>query len=407
MAARAFPLVVTRVGDAELPVDHGDHDGAGGVVESVADEVVDQHAQEHRRGTQLERVGCVRLDRRAGALAALGPEPRERALDRVGEVRAGGALVDERLAPEHQEGFDQRLHLVAARLDPGERAARGGIVREPPRERLRRAADHRHGRSELVRGEAAELALARDVTGDLALRLGQRPLDRAQLRVRGIDRHRRVTRPDPTRLADEPAQGAREAPYRPPARQRQPHHADETEREGERVQAALVPVEVIVGIVLEDDVEKARARGMRRDDEVLVLRPEQVLVETGRSIGGEPGGKRFLAVVPRVELQRVRGSGPYAAAAPLVGVARELGIEPAVQADPLHRHLDPPQRPPEHAREEHGEQDRGRDQRAREAQRLARGEPSGQADSPHRARSRGRARPRRPRAPGAARRRGS
>ncbi len=260
---------------------------------------------------------------------------------------AGQLLTDQRghllqrslhclLAAQQQEGLGEQRHLVGGGADAGGGAGCWcGQIRHLA-EQGRRALDHHVGGAQLVAGEAAELLLAGEHSAHLLLAGQQRLLDIPQLLPGGVGLEIRLIRGEVGDPLLQPLQRPRDMAHQPDAEAEAAQQQGHPDQSGGQMQLVFVGVEVVVGVVVEDQIEQSLAGGVTGHQKVFVLLAQLVLEKAGGLVGLQPfrQAARFGPVAG--ELSGARGSGGRAESQPVIAVAGYFGFQPVAQAQLLH-----------------------------------------------------------------------
>ena len=304
-----------------------------GVAQGILQQVAQGDGEQGERGLHLALLVQIEADVQALALQQ-GGEARQLPLDqRCHPLR--GAL-DRLLAPQQQEGLGEQGHLVAGGANAAGGPGGGGGQVGHLAEQGGRALDHHVGGAQLMAGETAELLLPGEHGGHLVLARQQRQLDLPQLLPGGVRHEVDLIRGEVGDALTQPVQGPGDVAHQPDAERYAAEQQGQPDQPGDQVQPVFVRIQVVVGVVVEHQIEQALARGVGVHQEVFVLLAELVLEEAGGLVGFQPGWQASRLRPVAGKLARAGGGGRMAEPQPVIVVAGDLGLQPVAQAKLLH-----------------------------------------------------------------------
>ncbi len=185
-------------------------------------------------------------------------------------------------------------------------------------------------------GEAAELLFAGKHGRHLLLAGQQRQLDVPELLPGGIGYEVRLIRGEVGDPLLQPLQRPGDVAHQPDAEADAAEQQGQPDQPGRQVQLILVGIQVVVGVVVEHQIEQPLTGRMGPHQEVFVLVPQHVFVEARALVGLEPDRQAAGLGPVAGELARAGGGGRHAEPQPVVAVAGHLRLQPVAQAELLH-----------------------------------------------------------------------
>ncbi len=124
--------------------------------------------------------------------------------------------------------------------------------------------------------------------------------------------------------------------YQPDAEAEAAQQQGHPDQPGGQMQLVLVGVEVVVGVVVEDQIEQSLAGGVTGHQKVFVLLAQLMLEKAGGLVGLQPFRQASRLGPVAGELSGAWSRRRRAESQPVIAVAGHFGFQPVAQAQLFH-----------------------------------------------------------------------